>query len=100
MKLKYKYLIFCLLLTFSIGYSNWAAADCQLPAGPGREEVCTHCLACHSLAIVTQQRLSERVWDEVLVWMVEEQAMPMIPAKERDLILYYLVSWFGLDTLR
>jgi len=100
MKLEYKYPILWLLLSFSIGYPNWAAADCELPAGSGREEVCTYCLACHSLAIVTQQRLSERVWDDVLVWMVEEQAMPMIPAKERDLILHYLVNWFGVDALR
>ena len=71
-----------------------------LPAGPGQDEVAAYCLPCHSLAIVTQQRLSRRVWDEVLDWMVEEQAMPELDTADRALILDYLASHYAPDTPR
>ncbi len=71
-----------------------------LPAGPGQEEVYFLCIPCHSLAIVTQQRLSRRVWDEVLDWMVEEQAMPELEPADRALILDYLATHYTPDTPR
>lgn len=71
-----------------------------LPAGPGQDEVAAYCLPCHSLAIVTQQRLSRRVWDEVLDWMVEEQAMPELEPADRALILDYLATHYAPDTPR
>ncbi len=71
-----------------------------LPAGPGQDEVSAYCIPCHSLAIVTQQRLSRRVWDEVLDWMVEEQAMPELDPADRALILDYLAIHYAPDTPR
>lgn len=71
-----------------------------LAPGPGREEVYYQCRPCHSLAIVKQQRLSRRVWDEVLIWMVEEQGMPEPGAEEREAILEYLSTHFGPDIPR
>lgn len=71
-----------------------------LPPGPGRDEVEYTCSACHSLAIVKQQRLSRAVWDGLLVWMVEEQGMPDPDADERSLILDYLAEHFSPDTPR
>jgi len=68
-----------------------------LPPGPGREEVFTLCNACHSLAIVKQQGLSRRVWDETLVWMVEEQGMPALDRPARDQVLDYLAEHYGPD---
>lgn len=69
----------------------------DLPPGPGQTEVRTFCATCHSLAIVTQQRLSKKVWDEVLVWMVDEQDMPKVPVEERSKIIDYLAQWYGID---
>jgi len=66
-----------------------------LPAGPGHDEVEITCSACHSLAIVKQQRLNRTVWDQLLVWMVEEQGMPELDGDERALILDYLAAHFG-----
>ncbi len=71
-----------------------------LPSGPGQTEVRTHCATCHSLAIVTQQRLSKKVWDEVLVWMVNEQEMPEVAAAERSIIIDYLAQWYGIEKPR
>lgn len=71
-----------------------------LAPGRGREEVFYQCQPCHSLAIVKQQRLSRRVWDETLVWMVEEQGMPEPDPAERAAILDYLSTRLGPDVPR
>ena len=72
----------------------------DLPPGPGRETVFIKCAACHSLRIVLQQRLSRDVWDEVLVWMKEEQSMPKLDPELRELILDYLSTHFSPDKPR
>jgi cytochrome c len=65
------------------------------PAGPGQAETGVLCNACHSLAIVKQQRLSREVWDKLLVWMVAEQGMAQQTPERRALILEYLAAHFG-----
>ncbi|MDP6953158.1 MAG: cytochrome c, partial [Alphaproteobacteria bacterium] len=67
---------------------------------PGQETVETLCVACHSIAIVAQQRLSRRVWDEVMVWMVEEQGMPELDEDELAAVLDYLAENYGPDVPR
>ena len=99
MKFRYKVTVLC-LLAGSAMTPVWAETECNLPTGLGQEAVCTYCVACHSLPIITQQRLSKRVWDQVLVWMVDEQAMPKIATDERALIIDYLANWFGIDKPR
>lgn len=63
-----------------------------LPAGPGQEETYYTCSACHSIRLVTQQRLSRSRWDHLLDWMVAEQGMAELMADERALILDYLAT--------
>lgn len=65
------------------------------PAGPGQVETGMLCNACHSLAIVKQQRLSRDVWDKLLDWMVAEQGMAEQTPERRLLILDYLAQHFG-----
>ncbi|HET6922573.1 MAG TPA: c-type cytochrome [Anaeromyxobacteraceae bacterium] len=65
------------------------------PAGPGQVEAGRLCAACHSLAIVKQQRLSRARWDKLLDWMVESQGMAAPAAEQRALILDYLAAHFG-----
>ncbi len=71
-----------------------------LPPGPGREEVYETCDACHSVKLVSQQRLSRDVWDETLDWMVEEQDMPELDPEARELILDYLGTYLSDKTPR
>lgn len=71
--------------------------DWQIPKEPGHEEVEAYCGACHSLRIVIQQGLDRASWDELLVWMVEEQDMPELEHEERKLILDYLATHLGPD---
>jgi cytochrome c len=68
-----------------------------LVPGPGQEEVYYSCVGCHSTRIVQQQGLSRDAWDELLVWMVEEQGMPEPDPPERTLILDYLAQNYGPD---
>jgi cytochrome c len=65
------------------------------PAGPGQAETGELCNACHSLAIVKQQRLSRETWDKLLTWMVEKQGMAAQSPERRAQILDYLVQHFG-----
>lgn len=67
------------------------------PQGVGRNETGFTCNACHSLAIVKQQGLNRGDWDELLVWMVEEQGMPELSPLTRDHVLDFLAEHFGRD---
>lgn len=66
------------------------------PRTAGWEETAYLCSACHSLAIVKQQGLSRKVWDELLDWMVEEQGMAELAPEEHALVLRYLAQNFGV----
>lgn len=85
-----------------VGWGGLALADEAedyggLPPGEGREAVFYTCQACHSLAIVKQQGLSRKSWNETLEWMVEEQGMPELEPEEQEQILDYLSSVYGID---
>jgi hypothetical protein len=71
-----------------------------LPEGEGREEVYFNCVACHSMAIVQQQRMNETVWQRTLTRMVDEMGMPALPEDEHELVIDYLVEHFGQDVPR
>lgn len=68
-----------------------------LPEGEGRLETYQNCVACHSTAIIRQQNLSRRTWDEVLDWMVEEQGMWEMAPEVREAVLDYLAEQFGRE---
>ena len=82
------------------GCGNAAAEDDAfdfegLPAGPGQEETYYNCVACHSMKLVTQQRLTRESWDEVLDWMVDEQEMEPMEPELRIIVLDYLTAHYG-----
>ena len=67
------------------------------PTGEGRMVTGAACITCHSLAIVKQQGLSRKRWDELLDWMVEEHGMPEYDIKTRSTILDFLTENFGYE---
>ena len=81
-----------------IGGLQWTfAAEPEwggLPAGKGRNETFGFCTGCHSARLIIQQGMTREQWDETLVWMSEEQAMPEPPTELRELILDYLATQF------
>ena len=70
-----------------------------LPPGEGRDEVFGLCGPCHSMKLVTQQGLSRSTWEEVLVFMVEEQEMAELDPEDEKLVLDYLTKFYGPDRL-
>ena len=96
-----------------IGWGGWALADppaalaqdedaalAAMPDHPGKEEVFYACNACHSIRLVTQQRLPRERWDLLLDWMVEEQGMAELTAEERRVILEYLATQYSANVPR
>jgi len=79
---------------FGVDKEDWAG----LPPGEGREDIFYTCQACHSLKTVLQQRLSRDVWDETLVWMIEEQGMPQPEPDEYARLLEYLGTYLAPDS--
>jgi cytochrome c len=68
-----------------------------LASGPGQEDVFYACSGCHSTQIVQQQGLTRDRWDELLVWMAEDQGMPPLEPEARVRVLDYLADNYGPD---
>ena len=69
----------------------------QLVNEPGVEATYYACTGCHSEMIVAQQGKTREGWDDLLVWMVEEQGMAELPEDERNVILDYLAAHYNTD---
>lgn len=83
-----------------------ATAESDVPTNPelggipdtaGAEETFYLCSACHSMATVTSQRLTDERWDYTWTWMVEQQGMPEMDAETKELILSYLKRHFSAE---
>ena len=69
----------------------------QMVSAPGASETFDACTPCHSERIVVQQGLTREQWDELMVWMVEEQEMEPIEEGALAVILDYLAEHYGPD---
>lgn len=69
----------------------------NLPDGEGAEETYYQCVACHSTAIILQQRLTDERWDYLWTWMVKDQGMYEPDSATRDEILTYLKTHFSSE---
>lgn len=68
-----------------------------LPRTPGYEEVAGWCGACHSLALVMQQRQNKAGWTAVIDRMVARQGMPDPGAAPRAELAAYLSREYGRE---
>ncbi len=68
-----------------------------LPDAPGAEDTFYLCSACHSIRMVTQQRVSDQRWDYLWDWMIQEQNMPEQDEETREAILGYLKTYFSSE---
>lgn len=85
--------IFLFLFVGLSGLPDAGAAD--LPPGPGRDQVVQNCTACHSAAIILQNRMTRERWDETITWMQEKQGLWELEPDLRNTILDYLSRHFG-----
>lgn len=69
----------------------------DLPDGVGAEETYYQCIACHSTAIIRQQRLTDARWDYLWTWMVEEQGMYDAEQETKDVVMTYLKTHFSSE---
>jgi len=74
----------------------FAEAEPELPKGPHRDVVEETCTACHSAAIILQNRMNRKRWDETITWMQKEQGLMSLSQKVRNQILDYLESVQGM----
>lgn len=71
-----------------------ATANSKLPEGKGVELVQAHCSACHSLALITQNRMTRDRWLDTIRWMQETQGLWPLGEQE-PVILDYLAKHFA-----
>ncbi len=68
-----------------------------LVVAEGVEDTYYNCIACHSEMIIAQQGLTREAWDELLVWMVDEQGMPELDPETHEIVLDYLAAHYNVD---
>jgi hypothetical protein len=61
-----------------------------LQPGEGRDLVIENCTGCHSTAIILQNHMSRKRWDETITWMQEKQGLQKLNMEMRNKILNYL----------
>ena len=61
-----------------------------LQPGEGRDLVLQTCTGCHSTAIILQNHMSRKRWDETITWMQEKQGLQKLNLETRNKILNYL----------
>lgn len=83
-------------VTKSAGSVIKSVGDGILAPGENMALVASVCSACHSLHLVAQQGLSKQRWDETLDWMVEEQGMDELNPDDREAVLVYLSTYYGM----
>ena len=66
----------------------------DFPAGAGRDETFYACTACHGFKLIAAQGLTRPQWDESLALMTQKHNMPVLPPKEREVVLNYLEATF------
>ena len=77
------------------GASASASPGEALIADTGAPLVAAWCGGCHSIELVTQQRLDREGWQQLLQWMQEEQGMPEMPVEHQVQVLDYLATHYG-----
>jgi competence protein ComEA len=70
-----------------------AAAQAQLPDGPGKETTAAICGNCHGLDVVTGYHLDKQGWTEIISKMIDQGAQGT--PDQFNSILAYLVKNFG-----
>lgn len=68
----------------------------NLPPGTGQKLVANTCTICHSSAIILQNHMTRKKWDETITWMQKKQGMGKLTRQNRNKILSYLAKFQGV----
>ena len=95
-----KFTFLIVLLASSLQATDELPAKHQasgLIMGQNWQFVQAHCTACHSTAIITQNRMSRDSWQESIRWMQKKNGLWPLGDSEK-LILDYLAKYYGPQT--
>lgn len=90
--------VFGSVLLFGSAVIALAQSEPSLPEGPHRDVVEDTCTACHSAAIILQNRMNRKRWDETITWMQDEQGLMELSPQTRKQILDYLETVRGMTS--
>jgi len=79
-------LLVVILGQYSAVYAN------DLPDGKGKDIVAATCSQCHSLKLVSQNRMSRANWDQTITWMQKNHNLWKFGPELRNKILDYLAT--------
>lgn len=89
--MRWRLAVLCWLAS-PLGFAAEVDGDTGLIKATGWETVRAHCGACHSHALVTQQRADRDSWLGTIRWMQETQNLWQFPADVEAQILDYLAE--------
>jgi Quinohemoprotein amine dehydrogenase A, alpha subunit, haem binding len=96
--LKFSGIMVGVVLFIGSALTAFAETDPPLPQGPQRDVVEDTCTACHSAAIILQNRMNRKRWDETITWMQNEQGLMDLTPQIRKQILDYLEDARGMGS--
>jgi hypothetical protein len=70
-----------------------------LAPGRGRQQVLDNCTTCHSTAIILQNHMTRKKWEQTLTWMQKKQGLRSLEPDLRKKILDYLSIYQGTKNL-
>ena len=79
-----------------MGSALTTQAEPVLPKGPHRDVVEDTCTPCHSAAIILQNRMSRKRWDETITWMQNNKGWKTCLTKRETRVLDYLETVRGM----
>jgi len=94
--LKFPGMMIGAVLFFGSALTVGAESEPALPEGPHRTVVEETCTACHSAAIILQNRMNRKRWDETITWMQNQQGLGDLSLNTRNQILDYLEAVQGM----
>lgn len=78
-------------LTSQVVTLDLPALEPDVPQGPHRQTFQVSCTVCHSLRVpLSQPRLPEAKWKEVVHKMVAAYGAPMTPDQEKEIVAYLM----------
>lgn len=89
-----------MLLASSHGFSQEVDKLTGLIVAPGFESVRANCMACHSMKLVTQNRMTRDTWLETIRWMQETQGLWPLKDQEKAILDYLGTHYAPVDSGR
>ena len=92
-KRKVALLLFLLQTKNSLSQSDFDL----LPDHDNKILILQNCISCHSIKLITQNKMSKNLWLKTIRWMQEEHNLKIFNKDEEEKIIDYLDTFFSSD---